>query len=139
MNREEIVWSAHPFRERPRAGWGALVLIVAFAGLIYASFRSLAWSILALLVLILALNRFFFPSRFRADREGITARYLLSRKHYPWSSVRRFLYDARGGFLSTRARRSRLDAFQGLNILFGSRREEVIEFVKLRLGEVDPT
>jgi hypothetical protein len=131
----ELSWKAHPLRERLQAGILASVLILALAGAIYVSFQSPGWSFLAVVVLVLALNRFYFPSRFVIDREGITARYLLSRKRYRWSSVRRFLYDRQGAFLSTRGRRSWFDAFSGLNILFGSHRAEVIDLIRRHLKE----
>jgi hypothetical protein len=96
---------------------------------------SLAWSILAVVVLVLALNRFYFPSRFVIDHDGITARYLLSRKRYEWSSVRRFLWDRRGAYLSTRGRRSWFDAYSGLIVLFGPHEAEVMKLIRRHMDE----
>jgi hypothetical protein len=125
---EEFAWKAHPFRERLPAGILASTLILALAGVMFVSMGP-AWSVVTVLVLILALNRFFFPSRFEIDRDGVAARYLLSRKRYAWSSVRRFLWDERGAFLSTRGRRSWLDAYSGLTVLFGPHRAEVLKLI----------
>lgn len=132
----ELSWRAHPARERLLAGVLTTLLIVALASAIYAFMGSLAWSILAVLVLVLALNRFYFPSRFVIDDDGISARYLLSRQRYEWSSVRRFLWDRRGVYLSTRRRRSWLDAYRGLNVLFGAHQSEVIKLVRRHTSEV---
>ncbi|MFQ5653776.1 MAG: PH domain-containing protein, partial [Planctomycetota bacterium] len=88
-------------------------------------------SVLALAaLLVLALNRFYFPSRFRIDDEGITARYTLRRQRCRWSEVRRFRHDERGAWLTPRSRPSRLDAYRGMHILFGRHREEVIERIR---------
>jgi hypothetical protein len=110
------------------------MLILALAGAVFVS-AGPAWGIVTVLVLVLALNRFYFPSRFVIDRHGVAARYLLSRKRYEWSAVRRFLWDSRGAWLSTRGRRSWLDAHSGLTVLFGSHRQEVIQLIRRHMDE----
>ena len=131
----ELSWKAHPFRERSLAGTITTLLILALAAAIYFSMGSLAWSILAFVVLVLALNRFYFPSRFVIDHEGITARYLLSRKRYEWSSIRRFLWDRRGAYLSTRGRRSWFDAYSGLTVLFGPHEVKIMKLIRRHMDE----
>ncbi len=131
----ELSWKAHPFRERLLAGTLTSLLILALGAAIYVSTGSLAWSILAVVVLVLALNHFYFPSRFVIDRDGISARYLLSRKHYRWSSVRRFLWDRRGVYLSTRGKGSWLDAYSGLTVLFGPNQAEIMKLIRRHMDE----
>ena len=131
----ELSWKAHPFRERSLAGTITTLLILTLASAIYFSMGSLAWSILAFVVLVLALNRFYFPSRFVIDHEGITARYLLSRKRYEWSSIRRFLWDRRGAYLSTRGRRSWFDAYSGLTVLFGPHEAKIMKLIRRHMDE----
>ncbi|MEM7230346.1 MAG: PH domain-containing protein [Planctomycetota bacterium] len=70
-------------------------------------------------LLILALNRFFLPTRFEIDEDGITARYPLRRARQRWGEIRRCVSDQHGVFVSTRARRSRFDAYSGMQILPG--------------------
>ena len=91
------------------------------------------WSAAALLVLVTALNRFYFRSRFQIDPEGITARYPLRSQRCRWADVRRFMVDAHGGYLATRSKRSWLDAYRGLHILFGRQRPAVIEQIRAHL------
>ena len=131
----ELSWKAHPFRERLLAGALSSLLILALGAAIYVSTGNPAWSILAIIVLVLALNHFYFPSRFEIDQDGITARYLLSRKHYEWSSVRCFLWDRRGAYLSTRGKRSWLDAYTGLTVLFGPNRAEIMQLIRRHMDE----
>jgi len=99
----------------------------------FSLFASVVAGVVAMLVLLVALNRFFFPSRFEIDDEGITAHYLLSSQRLEWAGLRRFLHDENGGYLSTRARRSRLDAWKGMHILFGDERDRVISLIRERL------
>lgn len=130
---QEFTWRSHPARERVGPALGALAVIAAVAIAVQVGFQSAAWAIAAAVILVLALNRFFFPSVFTIDAQGITARYLLTRQRMQWADLRRFVCDARGGYLSTRAAPSRLDAYRGMHILFGERRSEIIERVKARL------
>ncbi len=79
---EEFTWHAHPAGERIGAAVAASVAVVAVAGAIYLSFQSISWSVLALVVLVAALNRFYFPSRFSIDHGGITARHPLRTQRF---------------------------------------------------------
>jgi hypothetical protein len=133
----EFTWQAHPARERRGAAVTGSLIIVATAAAILFSFQSYAWSAIAIVVLVAALNRFYFRSRFRIDPDGITARYPLRSQHCRWADVRRFLVDEHGGYLSTRSRRSWLDAYRGLHILFGRKRPEVIERIRAHLPRED--
>ncbi|MHC4420667.1 MAG: PH domain-containing protein [Planctomycetota bacterium] len=131
----EFSWHAHPAGERVGAAVAGSVIVLAAAAAILLSFESLAWSALALFVLVTALNRFYFRSRFHIDSDGITARYPLRSQRCRWADVRRFMADAHGGYLSTRSRRSWLDAYRGLHILFGRQRPAVIEQIRAHLPQ----
>lgn len=111
------------------------MLVLAFSIAIYISFDSYPWAGAALLILLLALNRFFFPSRFQINSQGITSRYLLKTQVLAWKDIRRFILDSHGGYLSTRAVPSRLDPYRGMHILFGQHREAVIKRIRARLAQ----
>jgi hypothetical protein len=131
---EIIKWRAHPAREHPgRAAIGVVII----AGLAAAAFLSFGifWSIAAAAALIVSLNRFFFPSEFTIDQNGIRSRELLRRKLLRWSDVRRFAHDANGGFLSRRSRPSWTDSHAGMHILFGDRGGEIIGIIQQKLSE----
>ncbi len=112
----------------------ALVVIAALAGCVLFAYGSLAWAALSLALLFATLNRFFLPSRFAIDGEGITARYPLTRQRFLWTDVRRFVHDRRGGYLSRSRRASRLDAFRGMHVLFGRHGDEVAESIRSLVG-----
>ena len=128
-----FTWRAHPARERVgrAALGGAIVLALAAAcGLLM---QDAWWAVLASAVLVLALNRFYFPSRFLIDDEGILARYPLRRLRRSWPEIRRFLHDENGGYLSPRVKATRWDGFGGMHVLFGTERESVIERITAHL------
>ena len=116
----DFTWQAHPARERKQAAIGAAMIVAGVCLAAWIFTHSLVWAGLAGVVLVAALNRFYFPSRFVINAEGITARYLLRTQQIRWDDIRRFVQDNRGGYISTRAKRSWLDAYRGMHILFGT-------------------
>ncbi len=93
-------------------------VIFVLAAVIWLTTNAM-YSVLAVVILVVALNRFFFPSRFQLDDDGITARYPLGRSRLEWSDVRRFVHGPDGAFLATRAVSGRYDR-RGVHLLFGS-------------------
>lgn len=95
--------------------------------------EQIAWGLFAILIMVVGCNRFFFPTRYELDAEGITARFPLKTIHYQWTELRRFVYDETGGFLSPRARRSFLDEYRGISLLFPEDAEPIIAEIRQRL------
>jgi hypothetical protein len=124
-----FAWHAHPAKERRNGAIAAIAIILGIAAAAWLSF-GIAWGIAAAIILVLALNRFFFPSRFEIDEDGITARYPLRKQRFRWTELRRFVHDEHGGYLSRRAQRSGLDAYSGMHVLFGQQRQGVIERIR---------
>ncbi len=126
----EFEWRAFPAREQPgRAALGVgLVLLLAVAAGVMG--QSAHWGGVAIIILVVALNRFFMPSRFVVSEEGICAQYPFSRRFVRWADVRRFASDVNGGFLSTRSRASLLDSIQGVHLLFGNVRDEAMRAIR---------
>ena len=131
---EVFAWRAHPARQRPVAALFAAAVIAAMA-VVCALAVNVWWGIIAAVVLVLTLHRFFFPSRFTIDEQGVTARYLLGTRCCAWSEIRRACHDRHGVYLSTRSRPSRLDAYRGIQLLFGRSREEVLHRIRLHLAD----
>ncbi len=130
---DAFIWTAHPARERVNHALLAAIAMFAMAGAVYVSFQSVAWAVASLVVLVFALNRFYFPSSFTIDRNGVTAKYPLRRKHISWNRLRRFVHDDHGAYLSTRAAASRLDAYRGIHLLFGTQRDQVLKHIRSKM------
>jgi hypothetical protein len=96
----------------------AAAVILLAAWLTAELMELTAWGIFAVFVLVVGCNRFFFPTSYELTALGITARYPLKTIRYQWPELRRFVYDRSGGFLSPRARRSFLDEYRGISLLF---------------------
>ncbi len=130
-----FTWYAHPASERSGPAALGLVIVAALAAAVWAMVHSITVAVVSGIVVVAALNRFYFRSRFEIDSTGITARFPLRTQRLRWSDTRRFVVDDHGGYLSSRSKRSRLDAWQGLHILFGRQRTAVIERIRAHLGE----
>ncbi|NNF44034.1 MAG: PH domain-containing protein [Phycisphaerales bacterium] len=131
----DFSWRAHPAREhRGRAVLG-VVAVGVFATLSGLLMQSIWWAVAAAMCLLLTLNRFFLPSEFEVDAEGLTARYPLRRQRVRWETLRRFTCGMNGGVLSTRSRPSFLDGSRSVHVLFGRERERVCRIIRERLPE----
>jgi hypothetical protein len=128
-----LTWQSHPAREQPgRAVMGA-IWIVAAAVVVYATTFNLFWPIFAVLFLLGALNRFYFPTAFTVDETGITASSLFRTRRMNWAEVKRFAHDKEGGLLSTRAWPSQLDAYLGVQVMFGRAGERALQAIELNI------
>jgi uncharacterized protein (DUF58 family) len=134
-NVNELSWTAHPARERPRATILLALFIVALEIGIYYSFQSLFVVLLALAFLVVSLSAYIFPTGYLLDGEGVTVKGIIFRQTRPWRQFRTYYADKRGVQLSTFVRPSRLDPFRGVSLLFSKdNREEVLAFVRQRMA-----
>ncbi len=126
-------WQIRPARQNQSKSTGALIILLLIAAMVYFTSMNIWWSLFSFLILVAALNRFFFTSRFVIDDRSIKASYPLGRKELEWQHVRRFNIDSNGGYLSTRKTRSRLDAYQGMHLYFDDQRDIIIAEIKSKL------
>ncbi|MHC5114443.1 MAG: hypothetical protein ACYTGP_08460 [Planctomycetota bacterium] len=129
----DFAWRAHPAREHAGRAVVALAVIALLA--IVATFvgKSPWWALGTTLLMFLGLNRFFFPSRFSIDDDGITASYPLRSQRFLWVEGRRFVHDADGGLLSTRARPTRFEPRTSMYVLFGRHKDAVVGRIRTHL------
>ena len=134
---EIFIWRVHPFRERLCAACFAVGVLGAMAWLAAELMQSLWWAVFAFLLLAASLNRFFLPSEFQIDDDGVTVRSFFKVSRLNWLQIRRFLHDEHGGFLSTRSKRSFFDSFGGIHLLFGENREAVVDRIRSHMNTED--
>ena len=125
-------WAAFPAKKRVKLSIIGGMIILALAISIYYSFNSWILTLLTIFVLVLRLNRFYFPSSFSIDKEGITANYFLRSHKMNWNEIKRIVTDEFGAYLSKSSNPSRWDAFRGMHILFGNDRNKVMEILNRR-------
>ncbi|MCH2132313.1 MAG: hypothetical protein MK116_01055 [Phycisphaerales bacterium] len=131
-DEQTIRWSVHPAREQPARAVAALVVVLVACTFVWLTVGGPQKLILASIaagvaaaILLASLSKFFLRSHFEMDSESITARYPFSSRSFKWQDLRRFVADRHGGYLSTRRRPSRWDAFSGMQVLFDQDRDRI--------------
>jgi hypothetical protein len=125
-----LTWTVHPLRDRPATTLGVVVLLVLLAFAVADAMGSPWWGAFALAVLFVSLRHCFLPTRFALDADGLAVESLGGARRVRWADVRRFHYDDRGAFVSTRAKSSVTDAHRGLHLTFRGNADEVAAFVR---------
>ena len=131
---EELGWSVWPARERP---WAAAVLLasVGVLGVLIAKGTGdTVLGVAAPLFLLASLGSFLAKTEYRLTHDAIEVRTLGVVRARPWSEMRRATADRTGVFLSPFGKRSWLEAYRGVRLLFGGNRDQVVAFVEARLG-----
>lgn len=94
-----------------------LFILILAAGLGWIT-GSLVWALFSALVLFLSLESFFLPTHYELAAEEVVVRRIFSRSRRPWGSFRAVYSDAHGLTLSPYERRSALEPFRALRLLF---------------------
>ncbi|MCK4871117.1 MAG: hypothetical protein KAS72_00160 [Phycisphaerales bacterium] len=138
----EFSWHAHPAAKHRGRAVVAFVVILAVAAAVYLMLTGVAgvwqnviWSVAAGAILFATLHRFYFPTAYSIDADGITSEHLLSTRRYHWAQIQRFFVDENGGFLATTRHRPRIRPLQGMHIVFGEDRKEAVRHIR---GHLQP-
>lgn len=130
-----ITFNSHPAAEEPVAKTLALAALILLMAVLATRLMGEAyWGVFSTLVLVAAMNRYLLKSEYRLDEEGLEVRGIVFSRRRPWSEFRRLGIDKKGVFLSPFKRPSALDAFRGEYIHCPKHREEVIKYVRRRIG-----
>lgn len=114
-------WTVHPAAQKPLAAVFAVIVTLAFGGIVAVTFgdwtwqgAAWGWGACAVAALVASQMKFWVPTTFIVGFEYIEAHSVLSRSRSPrWGDVRRFVNDERGGLLARRAIPSRWEAVKG--------------------------
>ena len=123
----DLVWRSQPARHEPRRTALVLLVIAAVATACAWAGHSIYWGVFGALVLTFSLEGFLFPCRYLMGEGGVVAQRIFSRSERPWSSFRRVYRDRHGLTLSPYARRTVLEPYRSLRILFHGGDSEQIE------------
>lgn len=131
----ELIWSVHPLRDnhwrRSLALFGILGIVL---GCVWWNYREPLWLLFAGLVLTGSLLKYFFPTHYRLTDRNVEAVFLGTHRVWPWDRFRSCQVSRTGVLLSPYPKPHRMENFRGHYLLFGPRREEVIEFVRSRIA-----
>ena len=128
-----LTWTSWPARERPLAAFILVASSVILGVLVRRATGDLVLGIAAPVFVLGSLAAFLFPTEYRLTEEAIEVRSLGVTRSRPWSEMRRMTVDRTGIFLSPFEKRTWLEAYRGLRLLFGGNRDQVVSFAEARL------
>lgn len=130
----ELTWTAWPARERPMAALVLVASAIVLGVLVGKGTKDTVLAVAAPTFVVASLASFLFPTVYRLTKDSIEVRSLGVARVRPWSEMRRMSVDRTGVFLSPFERRSWLEAYRGVRLLFGGNRDQVVAFVEAKLG-----
>lgn len=125
-SEEGFAWSVHPARERPGRTVLVSLVILLVGRFVQVETGLLVAGVGAMLVLILVLQRFFFPSRYRIDTKGLSEAGVWGCRQVRWVDVCLAEIGAHGAWISELPKRHWREGRRGVHVLFGRQRERVI-------------
>lgn len=131
---DTLEWVSWPAKERPGATVAlvAIMLVSAFAASVMMG--NIWWGVIGIALLILSMWSYFLPVEFVMDSAGVNKKSLFGNEVRKWREVRSIVPDANGVLLSPFKEPTRLAKFRGLGVQFSGNREEVLEFIRARIG-----
>ncbi len=123
-----LVWRTHRLREDP---WRLAIVApcIVVAGWAGASLFGWGGGVAAALVVVASVSEYLFPVKHILTSRKGSVRCLLNRAEILWSDVRRVWVTDDGVKLSPLENRSRREAYRGVFLRFGNRRQEVLDAV----------
>ncbi|MBN1504426.1 MAG: hypothetical protein JW952_05110 [Candidatus Eisenbacteria bacterium] len=114
-------------------------VILGFGFLVQLAFGDVFLAVLSVAVLVGSLHSYFFETSYSLSPEGIEIRGVFGAQKKPWTGFKSFSVDRAGVSLSPFARRSWLEHYRGVRLLFSAegdgRRDEVVSYVTGKLGK----
>jgi hypothetical protein len=127
-----IQWTSVPFRLGGKRNIIAIAIPLLVWGIVYI-FWGPGWFLISFLLIGGSILPYFLPTHYTLSEDGIVVRSLFTRQKKRWNDYKSFSVDKNGIFLSPFAKPSRLENYRGMYIRFHKNREDVIEFVKLKM------
>lgn len=132
-----LVWKVHPFKEHWIKSVALILFLIFVIGIVQSSFHQPFLTGVSLLVLIGSLLRYFFPTEYRVNDEGIQITFLGRIKFRKWTEFKSFYLCKTGLQLSPFPRPHWLDTFRGHFVMLGTDKEAVISYIKQRVHDVE--
>jgi hypothetical protein len=133
-DQASLQWTAHPLVDDFPKSLLLIGIVIGVLVVVKLSFVNVGFIVVAAALFLVALAKYFFPTRYELSETGMKARFLGFRSSRPWTAYSSY-YNCRGGVhLSPFSEPSRLDTFRGSFLLCRKNKEEVLAFVRRKIG-----
>ncbi len=133
MTANELEWTVHPMKRHRWVTILVTIFIFVVSAVVLYTTESRWFAVFAMVVMMLSLAKFYFPTHYKLDDEGVFIRTTTQKLHKPWSQYRSCYADKNGVLLSPFAEPSRMENFRGLYVMFWNNKDEVTAFVKSQI------
>lgn len=128
-------WTAHPAKERPRDVALVVAVVSLTAGAVLMSLQSLFLTGLAVVILIVAVAPFLFPTRYVITDVDVSERRLWVYKSRQWKDLRRIQAGQGAVLVSPFASPSWMDRYRGLILMYGDNdRDELVRLIEQQVA-----
>jgi hypothetical protein len=131
---ELLRWTVHPVRRRHGRTAALAGIGIATLAAVWLGTGSGPWVLFAGIVVLGSARQFLLPTTYVLDDAGVTLRFLGGTRRRAWTEVRSCVRDGSGVLLSPFPRKSPLESFRGLFLIFDGNADEVMAIVKARMG-----
>lgn len=129
-----LAWTVHPMKRKPLVSAAVTLFVILIALVVYGWMQSLWFMMLALVIMLGSLAKFYFPTNYKLSGRGVTVKTTTQTLIKEWSIYRSCYPDKKGILLSPFAEPSRLENFRGLYVMFEGNSEPVTAFCKERIA-----
>ena len=120
--------------DRKRCPW-VIVTILLFGVVIVLVLSDPFLGMLSVVVLFGSLHSYFLKASYSLSSQGVEIKSPFGTQRREWRSFKSFWVDARGLNLSPFTKRSWLEHYRGMRLLFGENEDEVVDFVTRVMGK----
>ena len=129
-----LEWTVHPVKRQPWVSVAVSLFVVLVTVCVYSWMESHLFTILALLIMLGSLAKFYFPTRYKMTDKSVTVKTTTQTLVKEWQLYRSCYPDKKGILLSPFATATRLENFRGLYVMFENNNEAVTSFVRERIA-----
>jgi hypothetical protein len=130
-----LVWTVHPVKRKPFVSAAVTVFVIVISLIVYSWMQSPWFTILALLIMLGSLAKFYFPTGYKLSARGVTMKTTTQTLFKEWSIYRSCYPDKKGILLSPFAEPSRLENFRGLYVMFEGNNREVTAYCQEHIAK----
>ncbi|MCX6835221.1 MAG: hypothetical protein NTW07_08845 [candidate division Zixibacteria bacterium] len=132
-----LAWSVHPMKRKPLVSAAVTLFVILIALVVYGWMQSLWFMMLALLIMLGSLAKFYFPTNYKLSGRGVTVKTTTQKLFKEWGIYRSCYPDKKGILLSPFAEPSRLENFRGLYVMFEGNSEPVTAFCREQIARAN--
>ncbi len=124
-----MTWRHHPLRVKPWWQTAALLFImISFAAVVYFTMdNDLIVSLAVLLILFLAMLRYFLPTSYEISDKGVAVTFLSITRFRSWNEIRRYVVFNDGLVVSQFSRPHRLENFRQLYLKYNPEQQREVQ------------